>query len=195
LRAAVAQQRVGRRIPPIGAISGTCGLAIGLRGLILAMRGVLVPLTHREQRGLQSALFDLALAGMTPGPGRIESRAPHRTARLRRVAALKESVEIRLSDPSLCPAHIAAEHGISTRQLHRLFRQAGIPFGAFVRRRRLERCRDDLADPGLRPLPMTEIAYRWGFSDSAHFSRCFRAAFGCTARDFRAGCFRSPQAD
>ena len=35
-------------------------------------------------------------------------------------------------------------------------------------------------------LPLTEIAYRWGFNDSSHFSRSFKAAFGCTAREFRA---------
>jgi AraC-like DNA-binding protein len=191
--APVSQQLAGRHPPPIGAISATCGLAVGLRCLILAMGGDVGRLTHQEQWGLQAALFDLALAAVGADPARSESGAPPTAAGLRRLALLQESVESRLSDPGLCPARIAAEHGISTRQLHRLFKQTGTPFGAFVRRRRLERCRDDLADPQLRPLPMTEIAFRWGFSDSAHFSRCFRAAFGCTARDFRAARFPSDE--
>lgn len=35
------------------------------------------------------------------------------------------------------------------------------------------------------PLPITEIAYRTGFSDYNHFSRVFRAATGCSARQYR----------
>lgn len=100
---------------------------------------------------------------------------------------LRQSIEAFLSDPALCPARVAATHRISTRHLHRLFKQAGTSFSGYVRSRRLERCRDDLADPRLEGLPLTEIAYRWGFSDSSHFSRCFKVAFGCTAREFRAG--------
>ncbi|MFO1154219.1 MAG: helix-turn-helix domain-containing protein [Rhodospirillales bacterium] len=170
----------------IAAICGNDALAVGLRCLILAMRGVLAHATPQEQLRLANALFDLAVAGAAH---EIDDEAGRRPPGPGRLALLQESVENRLSDPRLCPAGIAAEHGISTRQLHRLFKESGTPFGAFVRRRRLERCRDDLADPRLRPLPMTEIAYRWGFSDSSHFSRCFRATFGCTARDFRAGRF------
>ena len=192
--APVSPQLPARQPPAIGAISGTGGLAVGLRCLILAMRGGVARLTPPEQRGLQTALYDLALAAVSVEHHRTDSGRPRRTAELRRLASLQESVETLLSDPGLCPARIAAEHGISTRQLHRLFKQAGTPFGAYVLRRRLERCRDDLADPRLRPLQMTEIAFRWGFSDSSHFSRCFRAAFGCTARDFRAGRCRSDDA-
>ena len=32
----------------------------------------------------------------------------------------------------------------------------------------------------------TEIAFGWGFNDAAHFSRIFRARFGCSARELRA---------
>jgi len=33
---------------------------------------------------------------------------------------------------------------------------------------------------------ITEIAFFWGFSDSAHFSRSFRRRFGISPRIFRA---------
>jgi hypothetical protein len=41
-----------------------------------------------------------------------------------------------------------------------------------VRRRRLLRCRAEL-DGADTEASITEIAYRWGFNDSAHFSRLF----------------------
>jgi AraC-like DNA-binding protein len=38
----------------------------------------------------------------------------------------------------------------------------------------------------LRNKTITEIAFSWGFSDSAHFSRSFRKQFGICPRVFRA---------
>nr|WP_246657492.1 helix-turn-helix domain-containing protein [Cohaesibacter sp. CAU 1516] len=32
---------------------------------------------------------------------------------------------------------------------------------------------------------ITEIAFRWGFNDAAHFSRSFRRCYGEAARVFR----------
>jgi len=107
-----------------------------------------------------------------------------------RHAQLLLFVEAALADPSLSPAKVAAANGLSVRQLHRLFRESGRSFGQHLRQRRLERCRDDLADPRLRALPVTEIAYRWGFNCSSHFARSFRAAFGLSA-----SCYRHSTAD
>jgi AraC-like DNA-binding protein len=33
---------------------------------------------------------------------------------------------------------------------------------------------------------VTDIAFSWGFNDAAHFSRAFRARFGCSPRALRA---------
>jgi AraC-like DNA-binding protein len=50
---------------------------------------------------------------------------------------------------------------------------------------RLDGCRADLA----RRVDQTisEVAFAWGFSSSAHFSRAFRKRFGVTPTDFRRG--------
>jgi AraC-like DNA-binding protein len=32
---------------------------------------------------------------------------------------------------------------------------------------------------------LTRIAFRWGFNDSAHFSRAFTAEYGVTPREYR----------
>jgi AraC-like DNA-binding protein len=101
---------------------------------------------------------------------------------LRRIQAY---VLAHLADPGLTPARIAGEHYISVRLLHRLFAAEGTTVGRWMRDRRLERCRRDLADPALRHLSAAEIATAWGFRSPSHFSRSFRVAYGCPPGEVR----------
>ncbi|MDT0306471.1 helix-turn-helix domain-containing protein [Streptomyces sp. DSM 44917] len=94
-------------------------------------------------------------------------------------------VQRRLHDPLLTPAAIAAAHHISLGHLHRLFRAQDTTVSAWIRRRRLERARRDLADPLLCALPVHRIAARCGFKDHATFTRSFRAAFGVPPKEYR----------
>jgi len=55
----------------------------------------------------------------------------------------------------------------------------------WTRQRRMDRCRRDLADPGLAARPIAAIAARWGFSSAADFSRAFRAAHGMPPSEYR----------
>jgi AraC-like DNA-binding protein len=82
-----------------------------------------------------------------------------------------------LQDADLSPESIAKAHSISRRYLHLIFAQHGQTVSGWIRERRLLRCREELDRAG-RKLSVTEIAYRWGYSDSAHFSRSFRQRFG-----------------
>ncbi|MDP5225748.1 MULTISPECIES: helix-turn-helix domain-containing protein [Arthrobacter] len=95
-------------------------------------------------------------------------------------------IEDHLGDPELSPGSIAAAHYISTRHLHELFKEIGTTVATSIRQRRLEHCRADLQDPVLASRPVTAIATRWGFLDSAHFSRVFRAAYGQSPSGCRA---------
>lgn len=90
-----------------------------------------------------------------------------------------------LSDPDLdCDA--AARHAcVSTRQLQRLFQSHGLTFGAWLKRERLERCYFDLREAHGSRATVTEVAFRWGFSDPAYFSRAFSAQFGLSPRAAR----------
>lgn len=103
-------------------------------------------------------------------------------------------VEARLDDPDLTPAAIAADAGISTRHLHRIFTATGASFATFVRAARLERCRAALGDPRQGDRSVTDIAFSWGFNDAAHFSRSFRAAYGISPRGWRATASRAVMA-
>ena len=90
-----------------------------------------------------------------------------------------------LGDAWLAPATIAAAHHMSLRSLHQLFHDEGLTVGGWIRQRRLEACRRDLADPVLVSRPVAAIAARWGFSSAADFSRAFRAAHGMPPAEYR----------
>jgi AraC-like DNA-binding protein len=96
-----------------------------------------------------------------------------------------EHIELNLAD-DLPPASIAAAHHISVRYLHQLFHRQGHSVGDYVRRRRLERIRQELTDPDLAHLPGHALASRWGIKDPSHFSKLFRAEFGLSPRELRA---------
>jgi hypothetical protein len=53
--------------------------------------------------------------------------------------------------------------------------------GDCIRAKRLECCRNDLANPRLRSKTITEIAFSWCFSDSAHTSAVASAASSASA--------------
>ncbi|WP_059006889.1 helix-turn-helix domain-containing protein [Streptomyces specialis] len=98
---------------------------------------------------------------------------------------LRAFIEHHLHDPGLTPATIAEAHHISVRYLHQLFQEQGMTVAASIRRRRLERCHRDLADPRLSACPVQGIAARWGFRDPARFSRLFRDTYGMTPTEHR----------
>jgi AraC-like DNA-binding protein len=91
-----------------------------------------------------------------------------------------------LGDPGLSPAMVAATHNVSVRTLHRLYEAEEQTITASIRQRRLERCRQDLLDPGLCDHPVSAVGARWGFRDAAAFSRAFRAAYGMPPGEYRA---------
>ncbi|WDZ87835.1 helix-turn-helix domain-containing protein [Micromonospora cathayae] len=100
-------------------------------------------------------------------------------------ARIHDFLQRRLGDPELGPGMIAAAHHISLRHLHKLFHDQGMTVAGRIRELRLERCRADLADPHLSGRPVHAIARRWGFTNSAHFSRLFRATYGMPPGEYR----------
>ncbi|QDY79682.1 AraC family transcriptional regulator [Streptomyces qinzhouensis] len=100
---------------------------------------------------------------------------------LRRVHAF---IEHHLDDPGLSPEAVAAHHHISLRGLYSLFSAEEESVAARIRRRRLERCRAELA-ASRPPQPIRAIAARWGFTSDTAFSRTFKAAYGISPRAFR----------
>lgn len=133
---------------------------------------------------LGTAVLDLvtvALSDRLDREGEVRGDARERVLLLR----IRAFVEAHLGDPDLSPGMIAAAHYISVRYLHRLFESEQTTVAAWIRQRRLERCRRDLLDPELRSLPVSAIGARWGLTNPAHFSRLFRTAYATAPAEFR----------
>jgi AraC family transcriptional regulator, positive regulator of tynA and feaB len=108
-------------------------------------------------------------------------------------AAMREEIRryarMHLQDPGLGPASIARAHAMSVRALHGLFEEVDESVAGLVRSERLTRCMQDLQRPSGGSV--TSIAFRWGFSDTAHFSRVFKRAFGMTPSAVRRAALES----
>jgi AraC-like DNA-binding protein len=72
---------------------------------------------------------------------------------------------------------------MSVRALHALFEDVDASVAGLVRSQRLARCLEDLQQRNGGSV--TDIAFRWGFCDAAHFSRVFKREFGSTPSDVR----------
>jgi AraC-like DNA-binding protein len=124
---------------------------------------------------IAASLVDIpeASSGM---PGQME--AYHR-------ARIREFVRSHLGDPDLDPEMVAEGVDLSPRHVHQLFSDGEMTLMRWVWSQRLKNCREELTNPALRHWSVGEIAFRWGFSSQAHFSRMFRTDTGCSPREFR----------
>jgi AraC-like DNA-binding protein len=95
-------------------------------------------------------------------------------------------IDRHLSDPDLSPETVAAAHHVSVRYLHYLFQEQGTTVSRWIRHRRLEACRRELARRATGGVAVAAVAQRFGLTSPAHFSRVFRAAYGMSPREWRA---------
>ncbi|MGA6159671.1 helix-turn-helix domain-containing protein [Stenotrophomonas sp. NPDC087984] len=153
----------------------------GVAGLLLPLLDGLVDevtratATRREQLA-RTVVEILATVALEQAGGQPES------ALWERITA---SVRTRLGESGLAPQDIADQHGISLRYLHRLFQRQGTTVGAWVRTRRLEAAREELARPGAAHRSIAAVAARWGFTSPSHFSRAFRETYGMSPAQWR----------
>lgn len=164
------------------AISGTAGPGRFLYHFVNLLRETGVESDALAGR-VQEHLLDLVATALMGAPGVVGARvsAPRRVTLFR----AKCFIEEHLRDPELSPQRIAEGIGISPRYLYDLFEEEDCPVAKWILDRRLERCRRDLESPLFSGSSISSIAYAWGFSSNAHFSRSFRARFGVSPREFR----------
>lgn len=115
------------------------------------------------------------LGGLARSKGAKAEGPPSRLATYHR-KRVERFVEEHLCDPDLDVPTIARELRLSVRYVHKLFAGQQLSLMQWVQQRRLQACQRDLAARGSRPV--SNVAYAWGFTSAAHFSRVFKQRFG-----------------
>lgn len=157
-------------------------------GMPSAVWGMLISLNRNlESLGTQGPtavrnVMDLVSTMLRTELGRPEPEPAQRDELLRRI---REYIDLHLSEPELGPGQIAAAHYISLRHLHSLFEQTNFTVTSWIRERRVELCRRDLADPRMLDVPVSAIAAHWGFKGPSHFGQVFKRETGQTPAEFR----------
>ncbi|MFT3774923.1 MAG: helix-turn-helix domain-containing protein [Minicystis sp.] len=141
--------------------------------LLDATLGTLSTITPGSEADLSASILNLALSPIAPAEGGMA------TLRYR----IKAHVRERIRDPELSLEGIAAALGCSTRYLHRAFADEPETITDHIWALRLEGCREELSRR--RDRTISEVAFSWGFSSSAHFSRLFRKRFGVSPSELR----------
>ncbi|MGQ4600918.1 AraC-like ligand-binding domain-containing protein [Nocardia sp. R6R-6] len=170
-------------------INGEQGIGGVLSPFLYGLRRSLADEGFRDSPMLESAVFDLVSAVLEVG-----SPADHEHSGEVLLASAKAFIEAHLSNIDLNTRMIAENHHISPRYLQRLFEGDGATVAGWIRRRRLEKCRKDLADARMAHLSIGAICSRHGLADSSHFSKIFKEEFGVPPREYRNDTLRSEAA-
>ena len=151
------------------------GLATIVHDMLKSLAFEADKLARTEQYTLAESLLELTAAMLRSEVDQeYESQHAKQSALFRRIL---EFMEANYMDCELTPEKIASANGISIRYLHSLFQQAGMTVSKWIWERRLKATREDLLDPNMSHMRVSEIAYRRGFNDPAHFSRAFKTRF------------------
>ncbi|WP_158903543.1 helix-turn-helix domain-containing protein [Burkholderia sp. L27(2015)] len=176
----------------LGGLEHSTGLKFGAdlpsskiaRDFLVSLSTVWEEISEASESHLGSIALDLIMAAISERSNRNAPQTDtYQSAQFHRAKGL---IDGRLQDPTLSLSQIAAELGVSTRYISYLLHQRGMSYRNYVLAQRLLRAKNDLSDPRLANRAITTIAYSWGFSDSAHFSRTFKAAHGISPREYRA---------
>ncbi|MEU8540744.1 helix-turn-helix domain-containing protein [Streptomyces sp. NPDC048717] len=164
--------------------SGTEGSAALVASYLARMAHEAEALDEAVGRRAAATALDLLAMLIDDRGMRARPQSSRTEASLERV---KDHILRNLRDPDLSPSTIAEANFMSVRFLHKLFQLEGATVAGWIRTQRLERCSRDLLRPMAGEVGVAGIARRWGFANSSHFSRAFRAAYGMSPRDWQVG--------
>jgi len=91
-----------------------------------------------------------------------------------------------LGDPTLDPSRIAAATHVSLRHLYKTCAKANLRLEQWIIDQRLAAAREDLARRESGSVAVSEVSYKWGFTNPSHFARRFRSAYGMSPREWQA---------
>lgn len=107
------------------------------------------------------------------------------TGRHARYHTIRRLIERNHRDPGFDLAACAGRAGISKRYLQQLLAENGDSFRSLLTDARMRWAEAVLRAPDCAHLPVTEIAFRAGFSDLSYFNRLFRRRRDCSPGEWR----------
>lgn len=177
-----------KRIWPADIRLGNAGFAKGgpssgigqlIQGLVeAALRDAGCSVHEDEFSDLVLRTLRLALLSMQPNL--------HASRRQRVATDAKRYIAEHLHERGLSVAQIAGAFRCSPRYLQLAFAQTGESVADYIWSQRLEKCREALLTAPMTTT-LTELAFSWGFSSSAHFSRSFKNRYGFSPSTARHG--------
>jgi AraC family transcriptional regulator, positive regulator of tynA and feaB len=179
----LAREHVARRCPRLAELTAVDlarhrPVAQLLASYLNSLTVTLPTLAGPDAIGAREAALELLSAALTPdrnvAPGSVRAGL---------YAAAVEHIERRLGDPYLTPEWIAGVLGTSLRTLQLAFEEHEDSVAGHIRQRRLARSHADLSRPGTGTI--TDVAFRWGFTDSGNFARRFKQAYGIAPSELR----------
>jgi AraC-like DNA-binding protein len=165
-------------------VCGDRGAGHLMIGMIDALAAEIDTLEAGSVAAIAESVENILVAGLCSLPGAADPAVSQLTALHR--DQIKAFALQHLRDPRLSVNAIAAHLRLSPSTIYRAFASEPISLSAWIWNRRLDGAKRDICDPALADRTITEIAFSWGFNDAAHFSRIFRARFGCSPRELRA---------
>ena len=166
---------------------GAGHLMIGMIRTLAADIGMLAP---ESAAAVADSVTQILVAGLSALPAARREAVSQLTAYHRE--SIRALVRRRWRDPGFGVAGIAAELRLSPSTLHRAWAGEACSLADWLWAQRLDGARRDLCDPAFAARSVSEIAFACGFNDAAHFSRAFRARFGCAPRELRATSSSAP---
>lgn len=160
-------------------ISTAEGAGALLRPLLLSLRSA------HQGASVATPLIEDAVADIVSAVVRSSAPAGSLGSGETVLLSARAYIEAHLGDPNLCPTAVASHHHVSVRYLQKLFAYDGLSVAGFIRQRRLDRCRRDLADPAQNHRSVGSICAANGLVDASNFSRLFKQTYGVSPRRYR----------
>ena len=156
-------------------LSGATPAGAMLSSTVFNMGAALDQASPNQLQGVSQALPTMINQLMMPGQHAVEDPV----LRSATFAAAQAYIERHLHEAELGVDSIVKALHRSRASIYRLFAEEG-GIAAYIQRRRLFACYQELAldtAPGTR---IVDIAVKWGFSNHSHFARLFRENYGIT---------------
>lgn len=135
------------------------------------------------QHHIQDTILDLVSTGLASISNHKYSLTQPEQAL---IIQIKAFINTNLTDPKLDRTMVASRMGgISVRRLSEIFSHDNNSVAAYIRKKRLDNIAREMIDYRFNQQRISQIAFRWGFENSQHFSKTFRNQYEMSPREYR----------